>query len=80
MTGGTLTLGQLVDMAVGMPEQGSVNFNLLHALLHAILDNLGLTDTTIQVDQSVINAARAQVRMSYFPFCFFPIKFLCIPC
>lgn len=31
----------MVDTALGCPEKGIVNFNVLHSLLHQILDHLG---------------------------------------
>jgi hypothetical protein len=32
-----INLSQMVDLAVGTPEVGAVNCNVLHTLLHAIL-------------------------------------------
>jgi hypothetical protein len=32
-----VNLSQMVDLAVGTPEVGAVNFNVLHTLLHAML-------------------------------------------
>jgi hypothetical protein len=37
-------LPQLVDLALGSPEVGAVNFNVLHTLLHAMIKKLGLAD------------------------------------
>ncbi|XP_064007035.1 glutamine-rich protein 2 isoform X3 [Pogoniulus pusillus] len=39
-----LTLSQLLDLAIGTPEVGAVNFPTLHSLLLAILRHLGLLD------------------------------------
>lgn len=39
-----LTLAQLLDLAIGTPEVGAVNFPTLHSLLQAILRHLGLLD------------------------------------
>jgi hypothetical protein len=38
----------MVDLAVGTPEVGAVNFNVLHTLLHAILRRLNIVD--VQAD------------------------------
>ena len=39
-----VTLGHMVDLALGSPEVGAVNFNVLHGLLHAVLQQLNMTD------------------------------------
>ncbi|PAA59943.1 hypothetical protein BOX15_Mlig007219g1 [Macrostomum lignano] len=44
-----VNLSKLVDMAVGSPEQGAVNFNLLHGLLHAIVEKLN--DPSVSTDR-----------------------------
>ncbi len=41
----TLSLAQMVDLALGTPEVGAVNFNVLHSLLHAMLNKLELSET-----------------------------------
>ena len=33
----TLCMSQMVDLALGTPDLGVVNFNVLHTLLHAML-------------------------------------------
>ncbi|XP_068007566.1 glutamine-rich protein 2 isoform X2 [Melanerpes formicivorus] len=43
-----VTLSQLLDLAIGTPEIGAVNFPTLHSLLQAILRHLGLLDLTAQ--------------------------------
>ena len=43
-------LARLADLAVGTPEVGAVNFNALHALLHALLRRLGLSEEKVEVD------------------------------
>ena len=43
-----VNLYQMVDLAVGTPEVGAVNFNVLHTLLHAILRRLNIVD--VQAD------------------------------
>ena len=40
----TLSLAQMVDLALGTPEVGAVNFNVLHTLLHAVLKKLDLSE------------------------------------
>lgn len=44
-----VSLSKLVDLAVGSPEQGAVNFNLLHGLLHAIVEKLN--DPSVSTDR-----------------------------
>ncbi|GAB0197775.1 glutamine-rich protein 2 [Grus japonensis] len=39
-----LSLSQLLDVAIGTPEVGAVNFRALHSLLQAMLGHLGLQD------------------------------------
>ncbi|XP_031749508.1 uncharacterized protein C16orf96 homolog isoform X2 [Xenopus tropicalis] len=41
---GSLTFRELVNLAIGSPELGAVNFNALHSLLHGLLDHLQLGD------------------------------------
>lgn len=43
-------LARLADLAVGTPEVGAVNFNALHALLHALLRRLNLAEEKVEVD------------------------------
>ena len=40
----TVSLSNMVDLALGTPEIGAVNFNVLHSLLHIILDRLHIAD------------------------------------
>jgi len=44
-------LPQMVDLALGTPEVGAVNFNVLHALLHAMLKKLSITDVTAEMNE-----------------------------
>lgn len=46
-----LTLSRLVDLSVGTPEVGAVNFNALHKLLHAIVKSLNVSDVEVDVDE-----------------------------
>lgn len=39
---------QMIDLALGTPEIGVVNFNVLHALLHIITNNLQLNNTRVE--------------------------------
>uniref|UniRef100_A0A1B8XSL1 Uncharacterized protein n=1 Tax=Xenopus tropicalis TaxID=8364 RepID=A0A1B8XSL1_XENTR len=41
---GSVTFRELVNLAIGSPELGAVNFNALHSLLHGLLDHLQLGD------------------------------------
>ena len=43
-----VNLSYMVDLAVGTPEIGAVNFNVLHSLLHAMLRRLNIVD--VQAD------------------------------
>lgn len=44
-------LSQMVDFALGTPEVGAVNFNILHTLLHAILAKLNLSEVLAEIDE-----------------------------
>jgi len=50
--GGNYTLSELLDLSLGTPEIGAVNFNILHRLLHAILSRLEICELRIHVDDS----------------------------
>lgn len=43
---GDISLHDLVNLSIGSPEAGAVNFNALHTLLHAILGHLKIRDVT----------------------------------
>lgn len=45
-----VSLPQLLDLSLGTPELGAVNFNQLHKLLLEIINKLGLHDHTIKSD------------------------------
>lgn len=47
-----LSLSKLVDLALGTPEVGAVNFNILHSLLHAMIQHLKLSDVTADINES----------------------------
>ena len=48
----SLSLAQLVDLALGTPEVGAVNFNVLHTLLHALLGKLDLQNYKANINES----------------------------
>jgi len=50
MAGANYTLGQLLDLALGTPEIGAVNFNILHRLLNAVLTRLDIREMRVPVD------------------------------
>ena len=43
-------LTQLVDLALGTPEVGAVNFNVLHTLLHAMINKLGIGEVKAEIN------------------------------
>lgn len=43
----TLKIRQLIDMAIGTPDPGHVNFNALHCLLNCFAEKLEITNETI---------------------------------
>ena len=47
----TVSLSQMVDLSLGTPEIGSVNFNVMHSLLHAIIRNLRIADVKADIDE-----------------------------
>ena len=46
-----VSLSKLVDLALGTPEIGAVNFNILHSLLHAMLNQLNIQDVQTDIDK-----------------------------
>ena len=46
-----LSLPQMVDLALGTPEVGAVNFNVLHSLLHALIQKLDLTESRAVISE-----------------------------
>ncbi|XP_061181998.1 uncharacterized protein LOC133190403 isoform X1 [Saccostrea echinata] len=44
-------LAQMVDLALGTPEVGAVNFNVLHTLLHAMLKKLNILDVQAEINE-----------------------------
>ena len=47
-----LTLTQMTDLALGTPEVGAVNFNVLHAVLHTMIKQLGIGDVKTEIPKS----------------------------
>ena len=47
-----LTLTQMADLALGTPEVGAVNFNVLHSLLHAMIQKLGIADVKSEIPKT----------------------------
>jgi len=45
----TVSLSSMVDLALGTPELGAVNFSVLHSLLHAMLQRLNVADALAQL-------------------------------
>ncbi|KAK6643969.1 hypothetical protein RUM43_000234 [Polyplax serrata] len=43
-----LTVEQMVDIALGTPEIGAVNFNVLHALIHVIIQQLNIQKCLVE--------------------------------
>jgi len=52
MASGNYALGELLDMALGTPEMGVVNFNILHCLLRSVLTTLNIGEFRVHVDGS----------------------------
>ncbi|XP_034988086.1 uncharacterized protein C16orf96 homolog [Zootoca vivipara] len=40
----SISFAELINLAIGTPELGNVNFNALHLFLHSLLDHLNLKD------------------------------------
>ena len=58
-----VNLSQMVDLAVGTPEVGAVNFNVLHTLLHAMLRRLNIVDVEADLnefDRDFLSASKAR--------------------
>jgi len=47
----TVSLAQMVDLSLGTPEIGSVNFNVMHTLLHAIIKKLNIGDSKTEISE-----------------------------
>ncbi|XP_050824158.1 uncharacterized protein C16orf96 homolog isoform X2 [Gopherus flavomarginatus] len=47
----SVTFAELVNIAIGTPELGNVNFNALHVLLHGLLEHLQLQGVKKEISQ-----------------------------
>ena len=45
-----ISLAGMVDLALGTPEVGAVNFTMLHKVLHAMLHKLSISDVKENID------------------------------
>lgn len=52
MTTEALTLNHLVDLALGTPDVGAVNFNVLHTLLHAVINKLDIGAVKAEISEA----------------------------
>ncbi|XP_011868443.1 PREDICTED: uncharacterized protein LOC105562312 [Vollenhovia emeryi] len=55
-----ISLPQMLDLALGAPEVGAVNFNILHNFLHILLHQINLQSTKVEYRGE--NADRIKVR------------------
>ena len=58
-----INLSQMVNLAVGTPEVGAANFNVLHTLLHAMLRQLNIVDVQANLndfDRDFLSASKAR--------------------
>ena len=55
-----LELRSMIDRALGHPEKGIVNLNMLHSLLHEILNHLDFNRTTKESINSEIKDAQKE--------------------
>jgi Zn-dependent peptidase ImmA (M78 family) len=58
-----VNLSQMVNLAVGTPEVGAANFNVLHTLLHAMLRQLNIVDVQANLndfDRDFLSASKAR--------------------
>ena len=63
MPASKINFSQMVDLAVGTPEVGAVNANVLHTLLHAMLRQLNIVDVQADlndIDRDVLSASKAR--------------------
>ncbi|KAM4631543.1 uncharacterized protein C16orf96 homolog isoform 2-T2 [Discoglossus pictus] len=48
---GSVSFKELVNLAIGSPELGAVNFNALHSLLHGLLEQLQLSEVKRELSE-----------------------------
>src|SRR6218665_1703566 len=63
----TVTLSQMVDMALNNPEVGVVRFNILQSLLHAILRTLGIDDVEAHYDVTPVTMTAELIEAATSP-------------
>uniref|UniRef100_A0ACB8FJF3 Uncharacterized protein n=1 Tax=Sphaerodactylus townsendi TaxID=933632 RepID=A0ACB8FJF3_9SAUR len=59
-----VTFGELVNLAIGTPELGNVNFNALHFLLHSMLQHFNLQDVQKEVSEEELEFIKPPPRSS----------------
>ncbi|XP_019640919.1 PREDICTED: uncharacterized protein C16orf96 homolog isoform X1 [Branchiostoma belcheri] len=59
----TMRLSELVDLSLGTPDMGVVNFNAMHTLFHAIIDHLKITDIETKIGEDIQRERDAQSTM-----------------
>lgn len=47
-----ISLLDLLNLSIGTPQRGAVNFNALHVLLHAVLQHLDLQEVTARCEDA----------------------------
>lgn len=60
-----VTLSQLADLALGSPEVGAVNFNVLNTLLHSMLNHMGISNVKASIpeeDKTYIERRKSEVQ------------------
>ncbi|XP_077305714.1 uncharacterized protein C16orf96 homolog [Lithobates pipiens] len=70
----SVSLKELLNLAIGSPELGAVNFNALHSLLHGLLDHLQLGDVRRKLspeEREFIQPGSVQVEDTSRPSTFF---------
>lgn len=60
----TVTLSRMIDLALGTPDVGSVNFTVLHSLLHAIIKKLNIGNATTEIREEDLNFLRRHMVKS----------------
>lgn len=63
-----VSLAQMVDLSLGTPEIGSVNFNVMHTLLHAIIKKLNISDSRAEInehDRDFLATSKIRARSTF---------------
>ncbi|XP_056257211.1 glutamine-rich protein 2 isoform X2 [Seriola aureovittata] len=63
MSEDNITLYDLLNLSIGTPQQGAVNFSALHPLLHAVLKHLGIREMRIRWSDSTPGDAHTDALM-----------------